>query len=100
MSGISSSVAVRIMRYLFSTLMSILSNPNLYVISGGPGAGKTTVLAELEKLGFPFAREVARQIIREQMEAGGLALPVGGSRSLHGSHAAPLHRVLPAAHAC
>lgn len=54
-----------------------LDNPNLFVLSGGPGAGKTTVLAELAKLGFPHAPEVARQIIREQVESGGTAVPWG-----------------------
>jgi predicted ATPase len=52
-----------------------LHNPNLFVISGGPGSGKTTVLLELAKLGFRHATEVARQIIREQIRAGGTALP-------------------------
>ncbi len=50
-------------------------NPNLFVITGGPGAGKTTTLLELDKLGFRHAPEVARQIIQEQMESGGTALP-------------------------
>jgi predicted ATPase len=50
-------------------------NPNLFVITGGPGAGKTTTLLELDKLGFRHAPEVARQIIQEQMESGGSALP-------------------------
>jgi predicted ATPase len=49
--------------------------PNFVVISGGPGSGKTTLLAELSKLGFPHAPEVARQIIQEQVNAGGSALP-------------------------
>lgn len=52
-----------------------LSNPNLFVISGGPGAGKTTVLREIEHLGFPTVPEVARQIIQEQVHTGGTALP-------------------------
>ena len=52
-----------------------LTNPNLYVISGGPGAGKTTVLLELARLGFRYAPEVARQIIQEQIRSGGTALP-------------------------
>jgi predicted ATPase len=54
-----------------------MHNPNLFVITGGPGAGKTTVLRELEKCGYPFAPEVARQIIQEQVRAGGTALPWG-----------------------
>jgi len=52
-----------------------VSNQNLFVVSGGPGSGKTTVLHELASLGFAFAREVARQIIREQVQSGGTALP-------------------------
>lgn len=52
-----------------------MDNPNLFVISGGPGAGKTTVLRELETLGFRTEREVARQVIREQVQAGGTGLP-------------------------
>ena len=54
-----------------------VSNPNLYVISGGPGSGKTTVLQELARRGFPFAPEIARQIIQEQVQSGGTALPWG-----------------------
>lgn len=49
----------------------------LVVISGGPGAGKTTVLLELERRGFRCATEVARQIIQEQVRDGGDAVPWG-----------------------
>ncbi len=49
----------------------------LVVISGGPGAGKTTVLLELERRGFRCAAEVARGIIQEQAREGGDALPWG-----------------------
>jgi predicted ATPase len=49
--------------------------PNLFVISGGPGAGKTTVLRELARLGFLCAPEVARKIIQEQVLMGGTAVP-------------------------
>jgi predicted ATPase len=47
----------------------------LVAISGGPGAGKTTVLLELERRGFRCAAEVARQIIQEQTRDGDDALP-------------------------
>jgi predicted ATPase len=55
--------------------MRPVNNPILFVVSGGPGSGKTTVLRELEKFGFRYAPEVARQIIQEQMSLGGTALP-------------------------
>ncbi len=54
-----------------------MENPNLYIVTGGPGAGKTTVLAELERRGFPYLPEVARQLIQEQMQLGQNALPWG-----------------------
>jgi len=52
-----------------------IHNPNLFVITGGPGSGKTTLLLELERHGYPFAPEVAREIIHEQVKQGGTALP-------------------------
>jgi predicted ATPase len=52
-------------------------NPNLYIVSGSPGAGKTTLLIELQKLGYAHAPEAARQIIQEQVSAGGDAVPWG-----------------------
>lgn len=48
---------------------------NLFVITGGPGTGKTTVLEELTRKGFRYVPEVARQIIRQQIIHGGHALP-------------------------
>ena len=50
-------------------------NPNFFVISGGPGSGKTTTLGHLKALGFPATPEVARQIIQEQVQFDGSALP-------------------------
>jgi predicted ATPase len=54
---------------------AFMVNANLFVVTGGPGCGKTTVLLELQRHGFPFASEVARQIIQEQVVSGGKALP-------------------------
>src|SRR5215475_13440613 len=45
--------------------------PNLrFVMTGGPGAGKTTVLQALAARGYPHAEESARVIIRERLARG------------------------------
>jgi predicted ATPase len=46
-----------------------------YVITGGPGSGKTTALAELIRRGHVCIPEDARAVIQEQVASGGLALP-------------------------
>jgi predicted ATPase len=48
---------------------------NLFVLTGGPGSGKTTILRQLEGRGYSCVPEVARQIIQEQVRNGGTALP-------------------------
>jgi predicted ATPase len=55
------------------TLMT--GSERFFVITGGPGAGKTTLLQELQKRKFHCQPEVAREIIREQSEKNGEALP-------------------------
>ena len=62
----------------------VLTNPNFFVISGGPGAGKTTVILELARRGFQYAPEVAREIIQEQVQSGGGALPWADRRAYTG----------------
>ena len=47
----------------------------LFVITGGPGVGKTTLLQELQKRFFTCIPEVAREIIKEQVAVQGDALP-------------------------
>lgn len=43
---------------------------NRYVLTGGPGAGKTTILNALEEHGYRFASESARRIIKERLRQG------------------------------
>lgn len=46
-----------------------------FVLTGGPGSGKTTLIEALQAKGFATAPEVGRGIIRDQMAIGGPALP-------------------------
>lgn len=46
-----------------------------FVVTGGPGAGKTSLITELSRRGFHTIPESGRAIIREEMASGGDALP-------------------------
>jgi len=46
-----------------------------YVVSGGPGFGKTSIINELEKRGYHSVHEISRSIIKEQLDSGGDVLP-------------------------
>jgi len=48
---------------------------NLFVITGGPGVGKTTLINELKDAGFLVVEEDARKIIQAQILKDGDALP-------------------------
>lgn len=48
---------------------------NYFVITGGPGVGKTTLLTELGKRGFTIIPEDARRIIQEQVATNGEGVP-------------------------
>lgn len=52
-----------------------MSSPKLFVLTGGPGAGKTTLVGALAYAGFATAPEAGRRIIQEQQAKGGRALP-------------------------
>ena len=47
-----------------------MTKDNFVVITGGPGAGKTTVLDALAGLGHKFVGETARAIIKERLSRG------------------------------
>ncbi|WP_425229161.1 AAA family ATPase [Sphingomonas sp.] len=53
----------------------------LHVITGGPGSGKSTLIAALAAAGVAASAEVGRAIIREQVAAGGTALPWADERA-------------------
>ena len=48
---------------------------HLFVITGGPGSGKSSLIAGLAKAGFRTMPEAGRAIIQEQVATGGTALP-------------------------
>lgn len=45
------------------------------IITGGPGAGKTTLITALEKSGFHCQPESGRAVIKQQMDINGDTLP-------------------------
>lgn len=51
---------------LFKIILNLPDYSDKFVITGGPGFGKTTLLKELEKLGYYVFHEAARAIIEEQ----------------------------------
>lgn len=46
-----------------------------FVLTGGPGAGKTTLIAALRARGFATTEEAGRGVIRQETGEGGAALP-------------------------
>ncbi len=46
-----------------------------YIITGGPGFGKTSIIHRLEALGHEVCHENSREIIKEQLDTGGNILP-------------------------
>jgi predicted ATPase len=47
----------------------------LVIISGCSGGGKSTLLAELHRRGYPVVDEPGRRIVKEELDRGGTALP-------------------------
>lgn len=45
-----------------------MRNRNLYVLTGGPGGGKSTVLDILDGMGYHTVREAGRKIILQSGE--------------------------------
>ncbi len=60
---------------LLPSMIRLKQINNFYVISGGPGVGKRTLLKELQKKGYTIVPEVARDLIKEQQRTRGEALP-------------------------
>tara|TARA_R110002167_G_scaffold190051_1_gene392293 strand:- start:4263 stop:4601 length:339 start_codon:yes stop_codon:yes gene_type:complete len=48
---------------------------NFYIITGGPGVGKTTLVNQLKTEGYTIIPEVARNIIQEQIAINSNGLP-------------------------
>lgn len=57
---------------------------NFYILTGGPGVGKTTLVEELKMRGYNCVPEVARKIIKDQVNVNGNALPWGDAKKYSG----------------
>ena len=54
-----------------------MDKPNYFVVTGGPGAGKSSVIEALHKQGYSVVEEAARNIIQQQKIQGGNATQTG-----------------------
>jgi predicted ATPase len=58
-----------------------MDTDRLFVLTGGPGSGKTTLIEALAAAGVATSPEVGRAVIREQLAIGGDALPWADQRA-------------------
>ena len=58
-----------------------MDTDRLFVLTGGPGSGKTTLIEALAAAGVVTSPEVGRAVIREQLAGGGDALPWADQRA-------------------
>src|SRR4051794_15419066 len=56
-----------------------MTKDNFYILSGGPGGGKTSLLEFLAAKGYTYIQETARQMIRERLLNGLSPRPDPGS---------------------
>lgn len=54
---------------------------NFYILTGGPGSGKTSVLSALAHRGYCIIPEVGRDIIQKQQKLGGSATHTGNQKA-------------------
>lgn len=50
-------------------------NDHCFIVTGGPGMGKTAIIKALDESGHTTVPETGREIIRQQVATGGHALP-------------------------
>jgi predicted ATPase len=55
--------------------VDVIHKPKFFVLTGGPGVGKTTLLRHLHSLGERVVEENARAVIRGEAAAGGTGVP-------------------------
>jgi predicted ATPase len=55
-------------------------NSFFFILTGGPGAGKTSLLRELKERGYTIVHETGRSVIQQQVEIDGDALPWKNTR--------------------
>jgi predicted ATPase len=55
--------------------MKVLVDMERYVITGGPGSGKSTLVAGLEKAGYNCSAEISRKMIKAEVAKGSDCLP-------------------------
>jgi predicted ATPase len=66
--------------YSFKETGGAVQRTSVYIISGGPGCGKTTIINGLKSLGYYTLPETAEQVIYGEIEYGGEILPWNKAR--------------------